>query len=105
MSVAYYLLLILGLLVLTITPSLALNLEDDESSNLGDVMSEDRDQVVEDEELLWDIDNLIKHHHRGRHHAPPPHSHGRPKHGHHHHAPPPHHHRHHHRHAPPPEGF
>lgn len=101
MSRAHSLLLILGLLVFIVTPSLARSLEDEESTDLDVV--EDHDQVVQDEELLWGIDNLIKnrHRHRGRH-APPPHNHDGPKHGH-HHAPPPHHRRHH---APPPaEGF
>lgn len=93
MSRTFSLLMILGLLVLILTPSLARNLEDDESWNSD--ASEDHDEAVEDEELLWGIDNLIKHRHR--HHAPPPH------HRRHHHAPPPHHRRHHL--APPPQGF
>lgn len=100
---AYSLLLILGLLVLIVTPSLARTLEDEELTDLDVV--EDHDQVVQDEELLWGIDNLIKNRHRHRRHAPPPHSHDGPKHSRHapphrRHAPP--HHRHH---APPPEGF
>ena len=110
MSRAFSLLVLIGFLVLVITPSLARDLDDNAS-----LLDSSLDEGFGDDEKL-DIETLKRHRHRHRRgrHAPPPHSHDAPKHGRRHappphdapkhgrrHAPPPHHHHN----APPPETF
>ncbi|KAL8481760.1 hypothetical protein ACS0TY_028057 [Phlomoides rotata] len=114
MSRAYSLLLLLSLLALFIMPqSMARDVEEDSSLSNSNI-SENEDQIFEEEERLWTIDDSYKGHYG--HHAHPPKHHGHhahpPKH-HGHHAHPPKHHGHHahppkhhgrHR-APPPKEF
>ncbi|XP_057773727.1 uncharacterized protein LOC130993024 [Salvia miltiorrhiza] len=106
MSRAFSLLVLIGFLILVVTPSLARDLDEDPS--LLDLNIDENNEG--DDEMLWNIESL-KHHrhghgHRGGRHAPSPKSHDGANHRHHappphrhHHAPPPHN-RHHH--APPP---
>ncbi|KAL1546420.1 hypothetical protein AAHA92_23020 [Salvia divinorum] len=111
MSRAFLILMLIGLLVLVITPSLARDLEDD--TLLLDLNSNENIEGFEVNEML-NIESLKRHRHG--HRAPPPHSHGAPS-NRRRHAPPPHSHSaqsnrrrhapppHHRNHAPPPEMF
>ncbi|KAL8481759.1 hypothetical protein ACS0TY_028056 [Phlomoides rotata] len=81
MSRVYSLLLLLSLLALNIVPqSMARAVEEDSSLSNSNI-SENEDQIFEEEEKLWTIDDSYKEHsdphahppkHHGRHHAPPP---------------------------------
>ncbi|KAG8370217.1 hypothetical protein BUALT_Bualt14G0094100 [Buddleja alternifolia] len=91
-------LLLIGLIVLTITPSLIHSLEED--STLSDFTIGKDDHILKKEEDMFNVDSSKHHHHHHHapsshgHHAHPPYHHGH-HHGHgqhkHHHAPPPHH--------------
>ncbi|KAL8485239.1 hypothetical protein ACS0TY_027515 [Phlomoides rotata] len=114
MSRAYSLLLLLSLLALFIIPQSMARVVEEDSSLSNSNISETEDQIFEEEERLWTIEDSYNEHygdhthppkHHG-HHAHPPKHHGHhahpPKHHDHHAHPPKHHGRHR---APPPKEF
>ena len=91
MSSTFSFLMLIGVLILVMTPSLDRDVDED-------ALDSNTYENNEEEEMLWNIE-LLKHDHRHDHrhrrgrHAPSPRSHGSPR-NHRRHAPPPQHHHH-----------